>query len=98
MMVDDRRRHCQLNLYRAKNGPGAGSAITRPRPTSISLPNGGGAIGDIGEKFAANPVTGMGSMSVPIATSPGIPISGPGRERMMVFQRPSKPNARTVRC
>jgi hypothetical protein len=32
---------------------------------------GGGAIRGIGEKFAANPVTGTGSMSVPIATSPG---------------------------
>jgi len=38
---------------------------------SISLPKGGGVIHGIGEKFAANPVTGTGSMSVPIATSPG---------------------------
>ncbi|MGH9871286.1 MAG: SpvB/TcaC N-terminal domain-containing protein [Pyrinomonadaceae bacterium] len=38
---------------------------------SISLPKGGGAIRGIGEKFAANPVTGTGSMTVPIATSPG---------------------------
>ena len=38
---------------------------------SITLPKGGGAISGIGEKFAANPVTGTGSMSVPIATSPG---------------------------
>ena len=38
---------------------------------SISLPKGGGAIRGIGEKFAANPVTGTGSMSVPIAISPG---------------------------
>ena len=37
----------------------------------ISLPKGGGAIRGIGEKFAANPVTGTGSMAVPIATSPG---------------------------
>lgn len=36
---------------------------------SISLPKGGGAIKGIGEKFAANPVTGTGSMTVPIATS-----------------------------
>ncbi len=35
------------------------------------LAQGGGAIRSIGEKFAANPVTGTGSMSVPIATSPG---------------------------
>ena len=32
---------------------------------AISLPKGGGAIRGIGEKFAANPVTGTGSMSVP---------------------------------
>ena len=38
---------------------------------SISLPKGGGAVRGIGEKFAANPVTGTGSMRVPIATSPG---------------------------
>lgn len=38
---------------------------------SISVPKGGGAIRGIGEKFAANPVTGTASMSVPIATSPG---------------------------
>jgi RHS repeat-associated protein len=40
-------------------------------PPSISLPKGGGAIKGMGEKFAANPVTGTGSMSVPIATDPG---------------------------
>ncbi|MBK7645947.1 MAG: hypothetical protein IPJ12_01880 [Betaproteobacteria bacterium] len=44
---------------------------------SISLPKGGGAIRGIGEKFAANPVTGTGSMSVPIATSPGRGGFGP---------------------
>ncbi|MDF2868308.1 MAG: repeat-associated core domain protein, partial [Gammaproteobacteria bacterium] len=38
---------------------------------SITLPKGGGAIQGIGEKFAANPVTGTGSLSVPIALSPG---------------------------
>jgi len=37
---------------------------------SLSLPKGGGAIRGIGEKFATNPVTGTGSMTVPIATSP----------------------------
>ena len=44
---------------------------------AISLPKGGGAIRGIGEKFAANPVTGTGSMSVPIATSPGRSGFGP---------------------
>jgi RHS repeat-associated protein len=44
---------------------------------SISLPKGGGAIRGIGEKFSANPVTGTGSMTVPIATSPGRSGFGP---------------------
>jgi len=44
---------------------------------SISLPKGGGAIRGIGEKFAANPVTGTGSMSVPIALSPSRTGFGP---------------------
>src|SRR5882762_5194002 len=38
---------------------------------SISLPKGGGAIRGIGEKFAANPVTGTASLSVPIFTTSG---------------------------
>ncbi len=46
-------------------------------PPAITLPKGGGAIRGIGEKFAANPVTGTGSMSVPIATSPGRSGFGP---------------------
>ncbi|MEV5010074.1 SpvB/TcaC N-terminal domain-containing protein [Streptomyces sp. NPDC055692] len=48
-------------------GPG-GSGF---QPPTVSLPKGGGAIKGIGEKFAANPATGAGSMSVPIAASPG---------------------------
>ncbi len=51
------------------------SAFTRV--PSISLPKGGGSIRGIGEKFAANPVTGTGSMSVPLATSPGRSGFGP---------------------
>ncbi|PSR18282.1 toxin [filamentous cyanobacterium CCP3] len=46
-------------------------------PTAASLPKGGGAIRGMVEKFAANPVTGTGSMSVPIATSPGRSGFGP---------------------
>jgi len=52
-------------------------AIFNTQAPSISLPKGGGAIRDIGEKFAANPVTGTGSMTVPIATSPGRAGFGP---------------------
>ena len=43
----------------------------------ISLPKGGGAISGIGEKFAANPVTGTGSMTVPVFTSPSRSGFGP---------------------
>ncbi|UIE38890.1 SpvB/TcaC N-terminal domain-containing protein [Leptodesmis sichuanensis] len=46
-------------------------------PPAVTLPKGGGAIKGIGEKFAANPVTGTGSMTVPIATSPGRSGFGP---------------------
>jgi RHS repeat-associated protein len=49
-------------------------AITAPQ---VALPKGGGAIRGIGEKFGANPVTGTGAMSVPIATSPGRSGFGP---------------------
>jgi virulence plasmid B protein len=45
--------------------------------SAISLPKGSGAIRGIGEKFAANPVTGTGSMTVPIATSPARSGFGP---------------------
>lgn len=43
----------------------------------IEAPKGGGAVRGIGEKFAANPVTGTGSMSVPVAASPGRAGFGP---------------------
>src|SRR4051794_20772972 len=49
-------------------------AVAAPQ---VSLPKGGGAIRGIGEKFGANPVTGTGSMTVPIATSPGRSGVGP---------------------
>lgn len=47
------------------------------RVPSISLPKGGGAIRGIGEKFVANPVTGSGSMSVPLSITPGRAGFGP---------------------
>ncbi len=43
----------------------------------VGLPKGGGAIRGIGEKFSANPVTGTGSMTIPIITSPGRSGFGP---------------------
>src|SRR5438552_1978052 len=60
-----------------KNSQRAGPERTPFTPPSISLPKGGGAIRGMGEKFAANPVTGTGSMTVPIATSPGRSGFGP---------------------
>src|SRR6266568_1798897 len=57
--------------------PPTEAASKPPSLPAISLPKGGGAIRGIGEKFAANPVTGTGSMSVPIATSPGRSGFGP---------------------
>src|SRR5574341_2438055 len=55
----------------------ANTEQSKPSAPSISLPRGGGAIRGIGEKFAANPVTGTGSLSAPIATSPGRSGFGP---------------------
>lgn len=43
----------------------------------ISIQKGGGAIRGLGEKFATTPVTGTGSLSVPIYTSPGRSGFGP---------------------
>jgi hypothetical protein len=58
------------------NGNAAGNSDFS-QPPAISLPKGGGAIKGMGEKFTANPVTGTGSMSVPIITSPGRSGFGP---------------------
>jgi RHS repeat-associated protein len=61
-----------------------GSGLQQPpldqsqlKSPQISLPRGGGAIRGIGEKFGTNPITGTGSMTVPIATSPGRGGFGP---------------------
>ena len=48
-----------------------------PPPPSVTLPKGGGAIRGLGEKFSANPVTGTGSLTIPIATSPARSGFGP---------------------
>src|SRR4030095_4901699 len=54
----------------ADQAPSRSDGEQRLAAPSISLPKGGGAIRGIGEKFSANPVTGTGSMSVPLSTSP----------------------------
>jgi Salmonella virulence plasmid 65kDa B protein len=67
-------RNAQTVALGSQQPPSERSQVSAP---TLSLPKGGGAIRGIGEKFAANPVTGTGSMSVPIATSPGRAGFGP---------------------
>ena len=55
----------------------AAGAADGPSPPSISTPKSGGAIRSIGEKFGANPVNGTGSMTIPIAMTPGRSGFGP---------------------
>ncbi|MEU7825751.1 SpvB/TcaC N-terminal domain-containing protein [Catellatospora sp. NPDC049133] len=56
-------------------GPSGGEgAVGLP---TINLPQGGGAVRGLGEKFAANPVTGTGSLSVPLHLSKGRAGFGP---------------------
>ncbi len=57
-----------------RDSAGAGIVVS---PPSLSLPKGGCDIHGIGEKFAANPVTGTASMTIPISASPGRSGFGP---------------------
>jgi len=59
------------------NGRTDDTAGAKSKPPSVSLPKGGGAIKGIGEKFGTNPVTGTGTMSIPLPTSPGRSEFGP---------------------
>jgi len=58
----------QAAAHEKTESVGASFGVKAP---TVSLPKGGGAIRGMGEKCAANSVTGTASMSVPIATSPG---------------------------
>jgi RHS repeat-associated protein len=69
-------------LYRSPYGGGQQSPEGQTDPLAsfapaITLPTGGGALRSTGEKFSPNPFTGAGSMSVPVATSPGRGGFGP---------------------
>ncbi len=66
-----------VSSYDASSNTGSSLHWGMAASHQISLPKGGGAIRGIGEKFAANPVTGTGSLTVPIATSPGRSGFGP---------------------
>jgi hypothetical protein len=60
--------------FAPKPNPTAPNAVKAPNP---ALPKGGGAVRGLGEKFAANLVSGTGSLTIPIATSPGRGGFGP---------------------
>lgn len=70
-------------LSAATPGPAASAPDTAGPPAkngslpALSLPKGGGAIRGIGEKFSANPVTGTGTMTVPVSASLGRSGFGP---------------------
>src|SRR5690349_61162 len=58
----------------------AAASPVRPsgmQPPVVELPRGGGAVRGIGEKFSANPVTGTGSLTIPLPVSPGRSGFGP---------------------
>src|SRR5713226_9775169 len=76
MLNNENKQNGNRNAATNSSPQGSANASSNPLP-SISLPKGGGAIRGIGEKFAANPVTGTGSLMVPIATSPGRSGFGP---------------------
>lgn len=63
----------ETNPQEASKGAG-GPGASMP---SVSLPKGGGAIRGLGEKFGVNPVTGTGSLTIPLASSPGRSGLGP---------------------
>lgn len=78
-MFDDARRSSADPDARApkRSGDGGVRGSAGIAVPSTTLPKGGGAIRGIGEKFAANPVTGTASLTVPLATSPGRAGFGP---------------------
>jgi hypothetical protein len=70
MLIDQNKPQADSN----SGGRQEGNAVRAP---SISLPKGGGAIRGIDEKFSANPATGTGSLTIPLALSPGRSGFGP---------------------
>jgi len=61
----------------SKEGAGAAPEGREAPLPAVSLPKGGGAFRGLGEKFSASPATGSGSLTVPLATSPGRTGFGP---------------------
>jgi hypothetical protein len=76
-MLTEHRQSEETNQSQNVNGDDTSSSSPTRQAPAITLPKGGGAIRGMGEKFSANPVTGTGSMTIPIATSPGRSGFGP---------------------
>ncbi|WP_018440979.1 SpvB/TcaC N-terminal domain-containing protein [Trinickia symbiotica] len=64
------------NRLKPDSNEGADTRFRVEAP-QLNLPKGGGAIRAIAEKFGLNPVTGTGSLSVPVYASPGRAGFGP---------------------
>lgn len=68
-------------FQRNQNGEAGESGKSKPAfavaASQITLPKGGGAIRGIGEKFGVDTTTGTGSLTIPIAASPGRSGFGP---------------------
>jgi RHS repeat-associated protein len=76
--TDDLRPQAPAPSTSPSTGPSPSPESDQPGPLpAIHLPKGGGAIRGIGEKFSVNTATGSGSVTVPIATSPGRGGFGP---------------------
>ncbi|MHC5861624.1 SpvB/TcaC N-terminal domain-containing protein, partial [Nostoc sp.] len=69
-MLDSSSQYGQRESVSSAQGDNGSDKNYFSPPPAVSLPKGGGAIKGIGEKFAANPVTGTTSLSVPIFTTP----------------------------
>src|SRR5437899_5639985 len=77
MALDQDRRIADKQSTTSMSTSQEPSETNRNPLPAIALPKGGGAIRGMGEKFAANPVTGTGSVSLALPTSPGRSGFGP---------------------
>ena len=82
-----------MRTDQADPGPSSGTQATpfTVAAPAVELPKGGGAIRGIGEKFAANPVTGTGAMTVPIAAQPWAGWVRPGPVAVVRLGRRKRP-------
>jgi hypothetical protein len=70
-MIPSNTKQESIGGEKGPSGTAAGTGLGQISTPTICLPKGGGAIRGIEEKFSVNPATGIGSLTVPIFTSPG---------------------------